>query len=140
MQHEPLIIERIYNAPVSLVWKALTEVDRIKKWSFDMPDFKPEVGCEFTFYGHKDNVTYKHLSTVMEVIPERKLTYSWRYEGYEGNSFVTFELFPEGDNTKVVLTHIGLETFPAHADFTRKDFVAGWTEIIGKLFKSYVES
>ena len=53
-----------------------------------------------------------HLCKVIEVIPMKKLTYSWSYDGYEGNSFVTFELFSEENKTRLKLTHEGLETFP----------------------------
>ncbi len=55
-----------------------------------------------------------------------KLQYSWRYDGYEGNSFVTFELFAEGDKTRVKLTHEGLETLAAaNQDFCKRELHAG---------------
>jgi len=82
---------------------------------------------------------FKHLCKVTEVENDRKLTYSWRYEGYEGNSFVTFELFAEGDKTRLKLTHAGLETFPADKAFAKENFVMGWTELIGNLLKKFVE-
>ena len=74
-------------------------------------------------------------------MPQKKLTYSWRYDGYEGNSFVTFELFPEGNKTRLKLSHKGLETFPvtAHNDFAKENFMEGWTQIIGTGLKEYVE-
>jgi hypothetical protein len=60
------------------------------------------------------------------------LRYSWRYEGYEGISFVTFELFADGNNTKIRLTHEGLESFPAsNPDFAKENFVEGWNYLIG---------
>jgi len=43
---EPLVVERTYDAPVALVWKALTDKDDIKQWSFDIPEFAPVVGFE----------------------------------------------------------------------------------------------
>jgi uncharacterized protein YndB with AHSA1/START domain len=73
------------------------------------------------------------------VVPGKKLQYSWRYEGHEGNSFVTFELFDEGDKTRLKLTHEGLETFPPTPDFAKQNFVQGWTEIIGTNIKKFVE-
>lgn len=139
MAHQPFIIERTYNAPVSLVWKAITNKEEMKKWYFDFSEFKPEVGFEFQFTGGTEEKTYLHLCKIMEVIENKKLTYSWRYEGYEGNSFVTFELFEEGKQTRLKLTHAGLETFPAIKDFAEENFEAGWTEIIGKSLKEFVE-
>ena len=70
----------------------------------------------------------------------KKLTYSWRYDGYPGKSFVTFELFEEGENTKIKLTHSVLETFGTeNADFAKKNFEAGWEAIIGTSLKNYFD-
>ncbi|MDP4263701.1 MAG: SRPBCC domain-containing protein [Bacteroidota bacterium] len=142
MNTEPFIIERVYNAPVVKVWKAITDKDEMKQWYFDLAAFKPEVGFEFRFYGegHKGE-KYLHLCKVMEAVPGKKLTYSWRYDGYEGNSFVTFELFGEGDKTRLKLTHEGLETFPANnPDFAKESFAGGWTHIIGISLPAFVET
>ena len=138
-ENEPFVIERIYNAPVTKVWKAITNKDDMKSWYFDMPEFKAEIGCEFRFTGRKDETVYLHLCKVTEVITEKKLTYSWRYEGREGNSFVTFELIAQGHKTKLILTHAGLETFPKEPDFAKENFVQGWTHLIGISLKEFVE-
>jgi len=136
----PFTIERTYDAHVSKIWKAITDKDEMKKWYFDIAAFKPEVGFEFTFNGSSDGVTYVHLCKIIEVIPEKKLSYSWCYRDYEGNSTVTFELFAEDEKTKLKLTHEGLETFPKDKkDFGKESFSAGWTFIIGKSLKEYAE-
>ena len=140
MKNEPFVIERIYNAPIQKVWDAITTKEAMKHWYFDLKEFRPEVGFEFQFEGGTDNRSYLHLCRVTEVIEGQKLTYSWRYDGYEGNSFVTWELFSEGDKTKLRLTHAGLETFPAsNPDFDKKNFVAGWTAIVGESLKKFLE-
>lgn len=138
MKAEPFIIERTYQAPVEKVWNAISDRDQMKQWYFDLAAFKPEVGFEFQFEGGKEQI-YVHLCKVVEVIPGRKLKYSWRYKGYEGNSFVTFELFPEGNKTRLKLTHEGLETFPTNPDFAKKNFATGWTQIIGTSLKEFLE-
>lgn len=136
----PFIIERTYNAPIEKVWKAITDKEDMKQWYFDLEEFKAEPGFEFRFYGGTPEKQYLHLCKVTEVIPGKKLTYSWRYDGYEGNSFVTFELFDEGDKTRLKLTHAGLETFPSgNPDFAKENFIAGWTDLIGRLLKDFVE-
>jgi uncharacterized protein YndB with AHSA1/START domain len=137
-----IVIERIYNAPVEKVWKAITDKEEMKKWYFDIPEFKPEPGFDFKFYGvGKQGEKYLHLCKITEVVKHKKITYSWRYEGYEGNSFVTFELFAEGGKTRLRLSHRGLETFPVtvHNDFAKENFMEGWTHIIGTGLKEYVE-
>ncbi len=138
MTPEPFVIERTYNAPVEKVWQALTDKDHMKQWYFDIPEFKPEEGLEFTFTGGTEENQYVHLCKVTEVMPGRKLTHSWRYQGFSGDSLVTFELFPEGDKTRLKLTHAGLETFPDHPDFAKANFVAGWTEILGTMLPDYL--
>ncbi|HWB26188.1 MAG TPA: SRPBCC domain-containing protein [Chitinophagaceae bacterium] len=140
MNTEPFVIERVYNAPVERVWKAITDTDDMKQWYFDIAGFKPEVGCEFSFLGGPPEKCYVHLCTVTEVVLNKKITYSWRYEGYEGNSFVTFELFSEGAGTRLKLTHAGLETFPAsNPDLAAKSFVFGWTSLIGEMLPKFLE-
>ena len=135
----PLVLERVFDAPVALVWQALTEKEKIAQWSFVMTDFKPEVGFEFEFWGQKDDVKYHHRCKVTEAIPHKKLAYTWRYVGFPGDSLVTWELFEEGNKTRVRLTHTGIETFPATEDYARKNFFAGWTAIVGTTLKEFVE-
>jgi uncharacterized protein YndB with AHSA1/START domain len=139
MSQQPFSIERTYNAPVGAVWKALTDRSEMKKWYFDLEEFKPEVGFTFEFEGGPEDRKYIHHCEVTEAIENKKLSYSWSYVGYEGCSYVTFELFPEGNSTKLKLTHSGLETFPPLQDFAKANFEAGWTEIIGKNLKGYLE-
>ncbi len=140
MQAEPLIVERTLNAPAAKVWKAITDKNEMKQWYFDLKEFKPEVGFEFQFEAiGKENKRFLHLCKITEVVVGKKLTHSWRYDGYEGNSSVTFELFDEGNKTRLKLTHIGLETFPQTSDFAKQNFVEGWTYIIGTALKGFVE-
>lgn len=135
----PFVIERTYNAPVARVWSALTDNNEIKQWYFQLADFKAEPGFEFRFTGGSETKQYLHLCKVTEVIPMKKLAYSWRYDGYEGDSVVTFELFDEGGKTRLKLTHEGLETFPQNSpDFARESFAKGWTYITGTSLADYL--
>lgn len=141
MEKQPFEIERTYNAPADLVWKAITQKELMKQWYFDLKEFKAEVGFVFEFYGGPPEKQYLHRCKILEVILGKKLKHTWEYVGYEGMSYVTFELFPEGKNTRVKLTHEGLETFPAsNPDLVQSNFVAGWTELIGTLLKNFVET
>ncbi len=88
MKSEPLIIERTYKASIEKVWKAITDKDQMKQWYFDLAVFKPEVGFEFQFVGGTPEKSYVHLCKVTEVEVGKKLTHSWKYEGYSGNSVV----------------------------------------------------
>jgi len=136
---EAVVIERTFNAPVERVWKALTDVAQMRQWYFDLKEFKPEVGFEFQFVVEHEGTTYDHRCKVTEVIPQKKLAYTWRYKGHEGDSLVTFELFADGDKTRLKLTHEGLDTFPKTPAYARENFEKGWTQIIGSELKQFVE-
>ena len=140
MDTAPIVIERILNAAIKKVWNAITDKNEMKKWYFDLAEFKAEVGFQFQFTGGPDEgVQYLHLCEITAIVPEKKLTYSWRYDGYAGNSFVTFELLEQGKSTLLKLTHTGLETFPAeNTDFAKKNFVEGWTHIVHTSLKKYL--
>jgi uncharacterized protein YndB with AHSA1/START domain len=135
----PFTIEQIFDAPVALVWRALTTPADLSRWYFDLINFRPEVGCDFHFVVEHEGNTYDHRCKVTEVIPQKKIAYTWRYHGHGGNSLVTFELFADGGKTKLKLTHEGLETFPKTPQFARKNFVRGWTGLIGSELSDLVE-
>lgn len=139
VSNDPIVIEQTYNAPAEKVWKAISDRDEMKKWYFDLAEFKPEPGFEFNFEAGPPGKMYVHQCKVTEAEPPKKLTYSWRYEGYTGNSFVTWELTGEGDKTRLRLTHKGLDTFPAVPELAKHNFVEGWTQILGTSLKEYLE-
>ena len=135
-----VVVERTFSAPPERIWKALTDVEEMRRWYFDLKEFKPEVGFEFEFTVEHEGMKYCHLCKITEVISQKKLAYTWRYKGHEGDSLVTLELFADGDKTRLKLTHEGLETFPKTPSFARKNFLEGWTQIIGSSLKEFVES
>ena len=72
MKPEPFVIERTLNAPVEKVWKAITDKEQMKQWYFDLAEFKPEPGFEFSFDGGTDEKSYVHLCKVTEVVPGKR--------------------------------------------------------------------
>ncbi|MEK6153920.1 SRPBCC domain-containing protein [Flavobacteriaceae bacterium 3-367] len=141
MKNKPLVLEQEYHAPAALVWRALTEKELMKKWYFDISDFKLEVGHTFHFEGGEENKRYVHICEILEIVPLKRLKYSWKYKGYAGISFVTFELYPDGEKTRLKLTHEGIESFPSdNLDFVRDNFVGGWKFLILESLKEYLEN
>jgi uncharacterized protein YndB with AHSA1/START domain len=137
MTTTPVIIERVFHAPAEKVWKAITEKEQMKQWYLDLAAFETKVGFEFSFIGGPKSAV--HLCKVMEVIPGKKIAYTWKFKDLEGDSLVSFELFPEGENTRIRLTHSGIGTFPQTAEFERKNFESGWNHLIGTSLKEFVE-
>ena len=133
------IVERILNAPLANVWKALTDVEEMRQWYFDLKEFRPEVGFEFEFVVEHEGNRYHHLCKITEVVPQKKIAYTWRYKGEPGDSLVTFELFAEGEKTRVKVTHTGIESFPKTPAYARQNFEKGWTQLIGSELKQFVE-
>lgn len=135
-----IIVEETYNAPLANVWEAITNKNKMKKWYFDLTEFKAEVGFEFSFEGTgRTGATYIHQCKITEVIPYQKLQYSWEYEKVEGFSLVTFELFEEENKTRLKLTHSGVESFPQNdPDFVLGNFNGGWTQLVKELLRDYL--
>lgn len=140
MNPQPFIIERTFDVPAMKVWEALTNNEKMKQWYFNLPDFTPVIGFEFQFMGGEADKQYLHLCKITDVVDGKKLTYSWRYDGYPGNSFVTFELFEEGNKTRLKLTHEGIETLaPGNPAFAKENFEKGWTSILDESLKGFLE-
>ena len=140
MSDIPVVVTEIFEAPADKVWFALTNKSAFDKWYFKINDFEPVVGFEFEFYGG----SYLHQSRITEIIPNKIIAYTWKYPMYEGDSVVRFKLEEIedilGNQTKLILTHEGVETFPPDdPNFSRASFEAGWKEIISISLKNYIE-
>ncbi len=135
-----IVVSRPFNAPIEKVWKAISDRDTIKEWFFDSSNFAAEVGCEFDFMGGPPEHQMKHLCKVLDVIPQQRLSYTWRFDGLVGDSVVTFELVPVADGTRLTFTHDGVPSFtPNGPGFTIAAFTPGWMHLFHNVLKSYLE-
>lgn len=136
---QPIVKEVLLDASPARVWHALTHKEELKQWCFDMNAFEPTPGFEFQFYGEKDGTKFLHLCKVLEAEKEKRMKWLWTYEGVPGETFVTFELVPQGDQTLLRLTHEGLESLPQDNNYAKENFVAGWNWIMDQSLKPYLE-
>lgn len=89
--------------PVSVVWEALTDSDRMAVWL--MPnDFVLQVGHRFTLDTGNWGTTE---CEVLEVKPHQLLRYSWRNGALDTE--VVWRLVPEGHGTRLLLEHRGFD-------------------------------
>jgi uncharacterized protein YndB with AHSA1/START domain len=141
MFNHPIIIERLFNVPVTIVWNAISDKEEMKKWYFDLAEFKAVPGFKFSFTGGSpEGRQYLHLCEIQEALEKKKLSYTWRYEGYPGISLVSFELADQESNTILKLTHSAIESFGnENSDFAKENFVTGWNHIINVSLKDYLE-
>lgn len=141
-KHEPIVVETIINAPAPKVWKAITTANDISEWLMYLKEFKPEAGFEFKFKGtDPKGKEYPTSCKIMEVIPNKKLSYTWSYDEFPAYSLVTYELNEENGRTNVKLTHEGLENIPAkHSEASKQKHYDGWIMLIKTGLKNIVET
>tara|TARA_B100000614_G_C14414569_1_gene439310 strand:- start:15 stop:449 length:435 start_codon:yes stop_codon:yes gene_type:complete len=135
MQRE-IINAWIYEQSPKEVWEYLTQSDLLAVWL--MPnDFRPILGYEFCFTTNPipsldlDGIFH---CKVLEIIPFKKLSYSWK--GGPGNGIFTLDticewtLEPYGNGTKLHLKHSGFkdENFELYTGMTN-----GWQKNIEKM-------
>ena len=141
MNNDPIVVEQTYNVPVAEVWIAITDKVQMRQWYFEpMTDFEPRVGFETQFDVQAEGRTFRHQWKVTEVVPEARIAYDWRYEGYPGDSLVTWELAEVPDGTRLTLTHREQEAFPQDDPmFSREAGEAGWGYLLGESLKAFLE-
>lgn len=137
----PVIVEETFAVPVATAWTAITDINEMRQWYFEnIPSFEAKVGFETQFDVPCGDRNFPHVWRVTAVEPLKLLRYDWRFEGYDGDSFVTFELLPQDDGTTVVrLTHKVRESFPDDIpEFKRESCEGGWTYFIKDRLKEYL--
>jgi uncharacterized protein YndB with AHSA1/START domain len=124
-------LERVLDAPVEKVWRYLTEAELRQQWfmggtdatgvgEFDLLVDHDKLSAEAVPYP-ESYASFKGSVWTEKVIrfdPPRRLETT--FQGGK-NGRVTYELFPEDDRTRLVLTHGGIQS-PIGA----QDFGSGW--------------
>lgn len=124
-------LERVLDAPAETVWRYLTEGELRGQWFAGGSDVRGEGDLDLVFdhdnlssdevpypseyAAHKGAVNHEK---VVRFEPNRVLAYTF---GEGRNGIATFELYPDGDRTRLVLTHSGIQS-PTGA----QDFGSGW--------------
>lgn len=133
------IEERIeLKAPVSRVWKAITDHEEFGQWfrvKLDGPFVPGQVST-----GHVTYPGYEHLkwnAVVQRIEPERLFSFTWHPYAVDQSvdyskeepTLVEFRLEPLGSGTQLTLTESGFDKVPAgrrDEAFLRND--GGWTQ------------
>lgn len=128
----PVIVEDIFDAPIKKVWKAITDIGEMRLWYFENIDsFKAEIGSKSTFQVKSEERVFTHIWQIVEVEAPKKIIYNWKYKEYQGDSFVSFELFEVDGKTKLVLTATVVEDFQDDIpEFERESCLKGWEYFI----------
>ena len=126
-----------YNQPPEMVWDYLTKPELLEQWLMKN-DFLPIVGHNFQFRtkGPMPDINFNGIfsCTVLEVIPYKKLSYSWRGAGMDGSltldSIVVWTLEHKDGGTDLLLVQSGFSEneLTLHAMMTE-----GWAKNIKKI-------
>ena len=137
-----VVVEQTFQVSKETLWGAITELGQMTQWFFDnIEAFEPKIGFKTKFVIENEGRIFPHLWTIIDVKPYEKITYNWRYEGYAGDSDVTFELIELVNGIKLKLTHQVLESFPQNIpEFTRESCLGGWNYFIKERLMSYLNS
>ncbi len=137
----PVSVEQTFKTPIKDVWAAITQPALMKQWFFEqIESFVPVVGFSTQFNVNTGNRDFLHQWELLEVIPIQKIIYNWKYNGYAGESLVTFELNAQGDYTILKLTHENTKDYPsAIPEFSRDSCLGGWKYFINERLYKFLE-
>lgn len=124
------ILEQRYQikAPISEVWKALTDPKTIEKWGGGPAKMSEKEGAEFKFWGgdiHGKNT---------KVVPQRQLDQDWMSGNWDEFSKLSFKLSFKNGVTTVDLTQTGIP------DEEFYDIADGWKRYYLGEIKKLLES
>ena len=137
---EPIMVNCLYDSTMEKVWNALSQEAELKLWYFPVQNYEFEVGKEFTFYESGDSQYFLHKCQFRKIVPGQLIEYTWAHPNHsKGISVVKWELWQEGDKTRVTLTHDGVENFAdAGEAFARANYEIGWDAIVKNMLRNYL--
>jgi uncharacterized protein YndB with AHSA1/START domain len=152
-----LVIERVFDAPRELVWKAFTQPEHVMRW-FGPKGFTSPVSQIDLRVGGKylncmrspDGQDYWSTGVYREIVPPERLVYTDSFADADGNPvsasyyglgddwgyelLVTLTLADLGGKTKLTLSQLGLPE-----SVINEQTLAGWNESFDKLAASLTE-
>jgi uncharacterized protein YndB with AHSA1/START domain len=126
-----------FQHPPRAVWEYLTNAELMQLWLMKN-DFEPVKGHEFTFRTNPapsldfDGIVY---CKVLEIVPFKRLSYSWKLGPGDGTinveSVVRWELQPKDNGTELILDHGDFAVMKNIGIFNAMN--KGWLENIHKI-------
>jgi uncharacterized protein YndB with AHSA1/START domain len=124
-------VPRVIRARADRLFRAWTDPEKARPWLTNGGDLilQPHVGglffLDMVYNGH----TYPHYGRYLQVVTDTLLEFTWMSQGTLGKeSLVRVAFEPQGESTKLTITHSGLPD-----EKNRADHEGGWTEILGWL-------
>lgn len=123
------------KAPVSAVWKALTDENMIREYFYGTNvESAWKKGSAITFTGEWEGEEYTDKGTILEIEPDKKLRFdfwssvSGLEDKPENYAEITYSLKEEKEETVLTVTQQGFKDREAYDHSTE-----GWKEVLGNL-------
>jgi uncharacterized protein YndB with AHSA1/START domain len=120
-------LEHRYAHPPASVWRALTDPGLHARW-WAAGDVRAVVGHRFELDMGQWG---KQPCEVVEVQPERLLRY--RFGASTLDTVITWELAPEGDGTRLTLTHEGFDLDSPMGRQALEGMKSGWPHVLARM-------
>jgi uncharacterized protein YndB with AHSA1/START domain len=104
-----VVVERVFNAPRHVVWRAFTEPEQIAQWwgrgnRLVVERLELRRGGRWRFVEHADDGVHGFEGTYREVRPPERLAWTFAWDGMAGHVVLDTTTFEEiaGGRTRVV--------------------------------------
>ena len=125
---DPIVFERVIDATVDEAFALFTEPERLRRWQAVSASVDLQVGGDYRLTVVPGSIAY---GTFTEIEPGKRLVYTWGWKGDDmpppEASSIAVEFEPVGDQTKVTMTHSGLDEEGA------ENHSVGWTHFFDRL-------
>ena len=137
-----LTLQRVINAPVETVYAAWTDPEVLWQWlapgKAGVTRAVTDLVVGGTFLIEMRREAGSRVATrgvYQEIVPNRRLVHTWRWEGSDVESLVTVEFEPESTKTtRLTLTHSRFTQ-----EETRDEHERGWFGCLTKLEELWAE-
>jgi len=142
MDKNNVLIERLFDVPVALMWEIWTKPEFINRWFGSdsngvviSSDIDLVVGGRYRVtFQDSDGSIHTAFGEYTEVVELQKLRYTWQWEseaGYISAVIVTF--IPKAGKTLLVFEHIHLNPNSTH------EYFMGWNGAMNKIVNKIIE-
>lgn len=130
-----LTIERVISAAPSRVFEAWLDPKMLARFMSPGPDMTvphaetdPQIGGRFDIVMKAGDKEIPHWGIYREIDRHSRLVFTWESPYSVEGSTVTLDFAPQGDGTRVTLTHVTFRDEEA-----RDNHRGGWAAILDKL-------
>jgi uncharacterized protein YndB with AHSA1/START domain len=137
-----LVIRRVFDAPLDLVWAMWSEREHATKWGpkgFTTPEREMDLRPGGAWHARMispEGREYRQHGVVREVVPREKLSFTFMWDEDPGEEMlVTVTFTAVGDRTEMVFRQTGFDSAES-----RDGHEGGWNEAFDELARHMVDT